>query len=92
MPTIRLEFHRLRAGTETATRRDVGSTVFQVFEGAGAVVMNGQTHPLEKGDMFVIPSWIPWSLQAQTQFDLFRFSDAPIMEKLNFMRTQIDQG
>ena len=92
MPTIRLEFHRLRAGTETATRRDVGSTVFQVFEGAGAVVMNGETHHLEKGDMFVIPSWIPWSLQAQTQFDLFRFSDAPIMEKLNFMRTQIDEA
>jgi gentisate 1,2-dioxygenase len=92
MPTIRLEFHRLRAGTETATRRDVGSTVFQVFEGTGAVIMNGETHPLEKGDMFVIPSWIPWSLQAETQFDLFRFSDAPIMEKLNFMRTQIDQG
>jgi gentisate 1,2-dioxygenase len=90
MPTIRLEFHRLRAGTETATRRDVGSTVFQVFEGSGAVVMNGETHALEKGDLFVIPSWIPWSLQAETQFDLFRFSDAPIMEKLNFMRTQID--
>jgi gentisate 1,2-dioxygenase len=92
MPTIRLEFHRLRAGTETATRRDVGSTVFQVFEGTGAVVMNGETHALEKGDMFVVPSWIPWSLQAQTQFDLFRFSDAPIMEKLNFMRTQIDEA
>ena len=92
MPTIRLEFHRLRAGTETATRRDVGSTVFQVFEGTGAVVMNGETHALEKGDMFVVPSWIPWYLQAQTQFDLFRFSDAPIMEKLNFMRTQIDEA
>jgi gentisate 1,2-dioxygenase len=54
--------------------------------------MSGETHHLEKGDMFVIPSWIPWTLQAETQLDLFRFSDAPIMEKLNFMRTQIDQG
>ncbi|CAN1537342.1 COG3435 Gentisate 1,2-dioxygenase [Caulobacteraceae bacterium] len=91
MPTIRLEFHRLRAGSQTATRRDVGSTVFQIFEGKGAVVMNGETHALEKGDMFVIPSWIPWSLEAETMFDLFRFSDAPIMEKLNFMRTQVDE-
>jgi gentisate 1,2-dioxygenase len=87
MPTIRLEFHRLRAGVQTALRRDVGSTVFQVFEGRGSVVMNGQTYALEKGDLFVIPSWISWSLQAQTQFDLFRFSDAPIMEKLNLMRS-----
>lgn len=90
MPTIRCEFHRLRAGAETAPRRDVGSTVFQVFEGDGAVVLGGTTHRLEKGDMFVAPSWAPWSLQAETQFDLFRFSDAPIMERLNFMRTKVD--
>lgn len=90
MPTIRAEFHRLRAGTETPTRRDVGSTVFQVFEGRGAVVMNGATTRLEKGDIFVIPSWVPWSLQAETQFDLFRFSDAPIIERLNFQRSLIE--
>ena len=90
MPTIRCEFHRLRAGAETPERREVGSTVFQVFEGQGAVVMDGETHKLEKGDMFVIPSWVPWSLQAETQFDLFRFSDAPIMERLGFMRTAVE--
>jgi len=90
MPTIRLEFHRLRAGVETPMRREVGSTVFQVFEGTGAVVLDGVTHKLDKGDMFVIPSWIPWSLQSETQFDLFRFSDAPIMERLGFMRTMVE--
>lgn len=89
MPTIRCEFHRLREGTETPVRREVGSTIFQVFEGKGAVVLNGVTHTLNVGDMFVIPSWIPWSLQAETQLDLFRFSDAPIMERLNFMRTHV---
>ena len=91
MPTIRAEFHRLRAGTETATRREVGGTVFQVFEGRGAVVMGGVTQKVEKGDIFVIPSWVAWSLQAETQFDLFRFSDAPIIERLHFDRIQIDR-
>jgi gentisate 1,2-dioxygenase len=91
MPTIRCEFHRLRAGCETPTRRDVGSTVFQVFEGRGAVVIDGVTHKLDVGDIFVIPSWIPWSLQAETQFDLFRFSDAPIMERLNFARSDVSR-
>lgn len=90
MPTIRAEFHRLRAGTQTETRRDVGSTVFQVFEGRGAVVMNGETRTLEKGDIFVIPSWVSWSLQAETMFDLFRFSDAPIMERLEFHRSMVE--
>ena len=90
MSTIRCEFHRLRAGTETPMRQDVGSNVFQVFDGTGAVVLNGETHKLEKGDMFVVPSWIPWSLQAESQFDLFAFSDAPIMERLNFMRHRVE--
>ena len=90
MSTIRCEFHRLRAGTKTAARQEVGSTVFQVFEGRGAVVLNGITHKLDIGDMFVAPSWISWSLEAETQFDLFRFSDAPIMERLNFMRTKVE--
>lgn len=87
MPTIRAEFHRLRAGVSTAPRRDVGSLVFQVFEGRGAVVLDGTRHELEKGDIFVVPSWVPWSLQAESQFDLFHFSDAPIMERLHFNRT-----
>nr|WP_319520466.1 cupin domain-containing protein [uncultured Martelella sp.] len=92
MPTIRAEFHRLREGVETATRREVGSTVFQVFEGRGAVVMNGERTKLEKGDIFVVPSWVAWSLEAETQFDLFRFSDAPIMERLNFNRTLVEEA
>lgn len=90
LPTIRCEFHRLRAGAETAIRREVGSSVFQVFEGRGGIVMDGVTHKLDIGDLFVIPSWIPWSLQADTSFDLFRFSDAPIMERLNYARTVIE--
>jgi gentisate 1,2-dioxygenase len=90
MPTIRAEFHRLRAGAATPVRREVGSTVFQVFSGRGSVVLGGTEHALDIGDLFVVPSWIPWSLQAQTQFDLFRFSDAPIMERLHFARVQVE--
>ena len=64
--------------------------MFQVFDGSGSVVLGGETKRLEKGDIFVVPSWALWSLQANTQFDLFRFSDAPIMERLNFMRTRVE--
>lgn len=92
MPTIRAQFHRLREGAATAARREVGSSVFQVFDGRGAVVMAGATHRLEKGDIFVIPSWVSWSLEAETQFDLFHFSDAPIIERLNFDRTLLEDG
>lgn len=57
MPTIRAEFHRLRAGASTQTIREVGSSVYQVFEGRGAIVMNNQVHNVEKGDLVVVPSW-----------------------------------
>ncbi|MFT4042366.1 MAG: cupin domain-containing protein [Gordonia sp. (in: high G+C Gram-positive bacteria)] len=88
MPTIRAEFHRLRAGAHTRTRRDVGTSVFQIFDGDGSIVFGDQTQPLARGDIAVIPSWVPWSLSANTTVDLFVFSDAPIMERLNFNRTQ----
>lgn len=87
LPTIRCEFHRLRAGVNTAARQEVGSSVWQVFEGEGTVILNGEEKRLETGDLFVVPSWVSWSLSADTQLDLFRFSDAPIMERLEFQRT-----
>jgi gentisate 1,2-dioxygenase len=89
MSTIRCEFHRLRAGATSDLRHEVGSSVWQVFEGSGHVVLGDTTHRLEKGDLFVVPSWVPWSLQAETEFDLFRFSDGPIIERLGFERTYV---
>jgi len=65
----------------------VGSSVFQVFEGSGHVTLENARYSIKKGDIFVVPSWIEWSLEATTEFDLFHFSDAPIMEKLNFARS-----
>ncbi|WP_298496190.1 cupin domain-containing protein [uncultured Maritimibacter sp.] len=91
MPTIRCQFHRLREGAQSRARRDVGSSVFQVFSGKGSVVLDDVEMTLDIGDMFVVPSWIKWQLRAETQFDLFEFSDAPIMERLNFNRTAFEE-
>jgi gentisate 1,2-dioxygenase len=78
-------------GSVTAGSVPIKVTTHQVFDGKGAAVIGGVvTHKLDIGDIFVIPSWIPWSLQAETQFDLFRFSDAPIMERLHFMRSHVE--
>ncbi|MFC7789938.1 cupin domain-containing protein [Microbacterium sp. MAHUQ-60] len=88
MPTIRAEFHRLRAGSDTAPQRAVGSSVYQVFEGSGTVLLNGVAHRIEHGDIFVVPSWCELAVHAETQLDLFLFSDAPIFERLGLARTQ----
>lgn len=91
MPTLRAEFHRLRAGADTPTRHEVGSSVWQVFEGDGAVVLGGVEHPLSTGDIVAVPSWVSWSLHANSQFDLFRYNDGPIIDRLHFTRTYIPQ-
>ena len=91
LPTIRTEMHRLRAGAATRTRREVGSSVYQVFDGTGRVTVGEQQWTVARGDMFVVPSWLPFSAKcdAGAALDLFRFSDAPIFEALGAYRVQV---
>jgi len=92
LPTIRTEMHRLRAGASSVARREVGSSVYQVFDGRGTVRVGERTWTVARGDMFVVPSWVPFSVQAgaDTALDLFRFGDAPIFEALHAHRVQVD--
>ncbi|GAB2850638.1 cupin domain-containing protein [Microbacterium insulae] len=92
MPTLRAEFHRLRSGALTPERHEVGSSVWQVFDGRGTFVVGGVRHALEKGDLVVVPSWIPWSIEAKSEFDLFRFNDGPVIERLGFARTLVSRS
>lgn len=89
MPTIRAEFHRLRAGAASEPRREVGSSVWQVFTGSGSLSVDGLEQDLEHGDLFVVPSWAEYQLTSGDGLDLFRFSDAPIFEALGQYRTQV---
>jgi gentisate 1,2-dioxygenase len=89
LPTMRAEMHRLRAGTRTAARREVGSAVWQVFEGAGTLRLGEREWRIQRGDLVAVPSWVPLVLTATTQLDLFRFSDGPIFERLRAERIQV---
>ncbi len=86
MPTIRAEFHRLAAGVTTTTKREVGSSVFQVFDGSVRFTIDDQTHTVAKGDLIVVPSWSALTLATDDGVDLFRFGDQPIVERLGFDR------
>jgi gentisate 1,2-dioxygenase len=92
LPTMRAEFHRLRGGTTTATRREVGSAVWQVFDGTGSFVLNGTEHRVRRGDLVAVPSWTALRLAAAADLDLFRFSDTPIFEKLHQYRVSVETG
>jgi gentisate 1,2-dioxygenase len=92
LPTMRTEMHRLRAGASTRRTRTTASSVWQVFAGGGTAVMDGESRTLEHGDVFVVPSWSELTVAADDQLDLFTFSDAPIFEKLNLLRTSTEAG
>ncbi|NUS57006.1 MAG: cupin domain-containing protein [Streptomycetaceae bacterium] len=98
LPTIRAEFHRVARGAETAPVRETGSSVFQVFDGSGTVTVGDATWSVSRGDLFVVPSWQPFSAKSEAgatdsdsgALDLVRFSDAPVFAALGLDRTQKD--
>ena len=75
-----------RRAHETAPRREVGSSVCQVFDGRGTVHRRRRRPGRSsRGDLFVVPSWAaagPIGGTDDAALDLFRFSDAPIFERL----------
>jgi gentisate 1,2-dioxygenase len=100
LPTMRTEMHRLKAGTRSLTKREVGSSVYQVFDGNGTVTVGERTWQVARGDLFVVPSWQPLTVcandtpspQASQTLDLFCFSDAPIFEALHSHRVELVQA
>ncbi|MGW0484190.1 cupin domain-containing protein [Nonomuraea sp. NPDC003214] len=98
LPTIRVEMHRIRRGAETTPRRETGSSVYQVFDGSGRVTAGDVSWPVTRGDLFVVPSWTPFSARSEASasdsdsgaLDLFRFSDGPIFEALRLDRSDVE--
>ena len=99
LPTMRTEMHRIATGASTVVRREVGSSVYQVFDGRGTVAIAGRSWTVQRGDMFVVPSWAPFQATADAApakdqcrtLDLFRFCDAPIFEALHAHRVQVGE-
>lgn len=88
MPTIRVEMHRLNPDATFEQTQEVGSSVYQVFDGSGEVRVGNHHWQVAHGDMFAVPSWVPFSAHAAAnrRMDLFRFSDTPIYEALHTYR------
>jgi gentisate 1,2-dioxygenase len=95
LPTMRTEMHRLRGGATSVVRRETGSSVYQVFDGSGSIEVGDRSWKVARGDMFVVPSWLPFAATADAgaaSLDLFRFSDAPIFEALHAHRVQVGES
>lgn len=97
LPTIRAEMHRIARGSQTAPARETGSSVYQVFDGSGTVTVGDTTWSVTRGDLFVVPSWEPFTATSEAgstdsdsgALDLFRFSDSPVFEALRLHRREL---
>lgn len=99
LPTIRAQFHRISAGSQTVPRRETGSSVYQVFDGSGRVTVGDHDWSVTRGDLFVVPSWAPVSFRSEASrsdsdsgaLDLFQFGDAPVFERLGLYRESTEE-
>ena len=96
LSTIRVEMHRIARGAQTSPVRETGSSVYAVFDGSGTVSVGDASWSVTRGDLFVVPSWQPFSVSSQAgatdsesgALDLFRFSDSPVFEALQLDRRE----
>jgi gentisate 1,2-dioxygenase len=88
MPTMATMIRLLPKGFATRPYRSSEGAIFIAVEGSGRVEAGGERFDLAPHDVFVVPGWIPYSIEAAADLVLFSFSDRVAQEKLGFFREQ----
>jgi gentisate 1,2-dioxygenase len=86
MPTIGAFLQLLPAAFRGQSHRSTDATVYSVVEGRGRARIGEATFDFEPKDTFVVPSWNPLRLEADSECVLFSFSDRPAQAALGFWR------
>ena len=88
LPTIASFAQLLPKGFQTIPYRSTESTVAIVAEGTGSAIVGDRTYALKQHDIFVVPNWTWWQLQASDDLVLLSFSDRATLQKLDLWREQ----
>ena len=86
MPTIAAFIQLLPAGFRSQPYRSTDGTIYSVVEGTGRVAIGTESFEFEPRDTFVVPSWVPVSIQATGETVLFSFSDRPGQEAMGLWK------
>ena len=86
MPTIAAFIQLLPKGFRSAPCRSTDGTIYSVVEGEGAAVIGNERYEFEPRDTFVVPSWVPLTLEATSEVVLFSYSDRPGQEAMGLWR------
>jgi len=87
-PTIAVFMQLLPRGFAGLPYRCTDGTVFNVVEGTGTVTTDGDTFAFAPHDVFVVPPWSTYALQAAGDCVLFSYSDRAAQEALGFWREE----
>jgi gentisate 1,2-dioxygenase len=86
MPTIAAYIQLISKGAKTLPYRSTDGTVYSVVEGSGRATIGDESFAFERLDSFVVPSWMPLSVTADSDCVLFSFSDRPGQDALGLWR------
>jgi gentisate 1,2-dioxygenase len=86
MPTIATAMQLLPKGFRSEPFRSTAGTVFTVVEGEGRARVGDLDIAFSPHDLFVVPSWTPFTLEASSDSVLFTYSDQGVQEKLDLYR------
>lgn len=89
LPTIAAFGQLVSAGFETRPLRRTDASIHLVCEGTGRATIGDTVLDLQKHDVIVAPSWLPFSLAGgDADLVLFSFSDRAAQQKLGLWREQ----
>lgn len=88
MPTIGTFIQLLPKGFRSNPYRSTDGTVVSVAEGKGSAKIGGEEFSFGPKDTFVVPSWHPSSIDADSECVLFSYSDRSAQQALGLWREQ----
>jgi len=92
IPTISTFLQLLPKGFATQPYRSTDAGVFCVAEGSGSVTIGegdgAQTFAYTQRDIFAVPCWQRYAIEAQTESVIFSASDRTVQKKLGVWREQ----
>jgi gentisate 1,2-dioxygenase len=82
----------LAAGAQWRCARSTANRIFTVIEGEGVTQVAGREFHWRTGDMFALPSWHEYRVDASSDALLLRVSDEPLLRMLDWYRVDAATG
>lgn len=90
LPTFACEIQLLQPGQKTKEHRHISTTIYQVFRGKGATIIDGERYEWSQGDIFVVPPW-SWHRHENLQDAdtiLYSMNDWPALKALGLFQEE----